>query len=53
VYHQIIPYRDSEDDSFDIHSFIDIALLPNLRQISLVAVYDADLTPCVNAHGDQ
>jgi len=35
IYHQLYPFRDGEDDCFTITSTADLALLPNLRKITL------------------
>ena len=35
IYHQLYPFWDGEDDLFNITSTADLALLPNLRRITL------------------
>jgi hypothetical protein len=35
IYHQLYPFWDGEDDQFTITSTADLALLPNLRRITL------------------
>jgi len=35
IYHQLYPFWDGEDDCFAITSTADLALLPNLRKITL------------------
>jgi hypothetical protein len=35
IYHQLFPFWDGEDDRFNITSTEDLALLPNLRKITL------------------
>ena len=42
IYGNITPFWDGEDGTFDVRSFADVAHLPNLREIEIVAMVDED-----------
>ena len=42
VYGQLIPYWDGEDDSFDVQSWTDLDLLPNLERVVLLMMADPE-----------
>ena len=43
IYHQIYPFWDGEDDTFDINSFDDVKLLPRLQSIDWNSLVPADI----------
>lgn len=42
VYRQLIPRWDGEDDTFDVESWDDLDLLPNLERVVLLMMEDVD-----------
>ena len=51
IYHQFYPFWDGEDDQFTITSTADLALLPNLRRITLFYDEQEELAAQFRAKG--
>lgn len=43
IYHDIIPFWDGEDDVFDVKSAVDAKMLPNLKKVTLLFHWPADV----------
>lgn len=50
IYHEICPFWDGEDASFDIKSAEDVHLLPNLKKMTLILTGD-DVIDAFNEKG--